>query len=186
MPPIPTPSSLNVPFVRWQRWQKIQENWKRKSNSSFRTKPIISFVSGPLNLLQDVLTKNEKAKTILKKSCKGYIGFLTIIDAPTRAIWMHPTRPTTTNPLAYDGIFLGYEKGIWTIFDTGTYTQGRVQTWLEGWTTIRWWPGQQVTGSTGFNPTMGLVVATHPDMKDAIELVQQLQIGTITHTIIRH
>ena len=38
----------------------------------------------------------------------------------------------------------------------------------------------------GFHPTMGLVVATHPDMKDAIELVQQLQIGTITHTIIRH
>ena len=32
---------------------------------------------------------------------------------------------------------------------------------------------------------MGLVVATHPDMKDAIELVQ-LQIGTIAHTRIRH
>ena len=30
----------------------------------------------------------------------------------------------------------------------------------------------------GFHPTMGLVVATHPDMKDVVELVQ-LQIGTI-------
>ena len=37
----------------------------------------------------------------------------------------------------------------------------------------------------GFHPTMGLVVATHPDMKDAVELVQ-LQIGTKAHTRIRN
>ena len=51
----------------------------------------LSFVSGPSNL-QDVLTKNEKAKSTLKKSCNGYIGFLTIINNTTRALWTHPIK----------------------------------------------------------------------------------------------
>jgi len=51
----------------------------------------LSFVSGPSNL-QDVLTKNEKAKSTLKKNRNGYIGFLAIIDATTRALWTNPIK----------------------------------------------------------------------------------------------
>ena len=64
----------------------------------------LSFVSGTSNL-QEVLTKNEKVKTALKKSRNGYIGFLTIIDATTQALWTHPIK-SKDSPIAFVDKFI--------------------------------------------------------------------------------
>ena len=84
MPPLPTAA---IPFFKCPFCEKAKMT-KYHSKSKPKTKLYIPgqayhmnlyFVSGPSNL-QDVLHKQAKPKSNLKKSCGSYIGFLTIIN----------------------------------------------------------------------------------------------------------
>ena len=49
----------------------------------------LSFVRGPSNL-KEMITSYAAPKKSIKESCESYIGFLTITDAATRYLWVHP------------------------------------------------------------------------------------------------
>ena len=109
MPPIPStnPPFFKCPFCEKAKMTKYSGKAKAKKELFIPGQAYhmdLSFVSGPSNL-QDVLTKNEKAKATLKKSRNGYIGFLTIIDATTRALWTHPIK-SKDPPIAFVDKFL--------------------------------------------------------------------------------
>ena len=59
----------------------------------------ILFVIGPSNL-KKILEKGEKTTKTLKKSQKGFIGFLTIIDAAYWYLWTQPSK-NKNPPVAY-------------------------------------------------------------------------------------
>jgi hypothetical protein len=72
----------------------------------------LAFVSGPPNL--DLETGSNIAPSpAIKKSRDGYIGFLTIIDVPSRKLWTHPIK-NKDPPIAYIDKFLK-RHGIQTI-----------------------------------------------------------------------
>jgi hypothetical protein len=64
----------------------------------------LAFVSGPSNLDLD-LGSNSRNSPIVKKSRDGYIGFLTIIDVPSRKLWTRPIK-NKDPPIAYIDKFL--------------------------------------------------------------------------------
>ena len=64
----------------------------------------LSFVSGPSNL-EDMITCNALPKETVKRSCNGYIGFLTIIDVATQNLWTHNVK-SKDPPLDYINQFL--------------------------------------------------------------------------------
>ena len=109
MPPIPSTNPLffKCPFCEKAKMPKYSGKSKAKKGLFIPGQAYhmdLSFVSRPSNI-QDVLRKNEKAKSSLKKSRNGYIGFLTIIDVTTRALWTHPIK-SKDPPISFVGKFL--------------------------------------------------------------------------------
>ena len=64
----------------------------------------LSFISGP-STLKDMIMCNALPKETVKRSCEGYIGFLTIIDVATRNLWTHNVK-SKDPPLDYINRFL--------------------------------------------------------------------------------
>lgn len=91
IPPIPLkPPCFQCPYYQPAKLYKTSGN-KESDDESFlpgqRFHMDLAFVSGPSNL-RDVFENNTKPKKKIKKSKEGYIGFLAIIDAATRYLWV--------------------------------------------------------------------------------------------------
>ena len=102
IPHLPTvPSKFKCLF--YEKAKMMKQSGKRKSEDAFILGQVyhidLSFVSG-LSNLEDMVTCNALPKETVKRSCEGYIGFLTIIDVATRNLWTHNVK-SKDPPLDY-------------------------------------------------------------------------------------
>ena len=97
-PPVPStnPPFFKCSFCKKAKMTKYSGKKKAKKELFIPGQAYgmdLSFVSGPLNVQEVLLRKNEKAKITLKKSRNEYIGFLTI----TLMLPLKPSRRTQSN-----------------------------------------------------------------------------------------